>query len=151
MSAKKAIKKRPTKKYAGFSAEEKAAARARVKELKAEAEGKAGESAVQQAIAKMPEPDRSMAKRLHVIVKETAPALTSKTWYGMPAYANSEDKVVCFFQAASKFQTRYSTFGFTDLANLDEGNMWPSYYALKKMGPAEETKIKALVKKAVRG
>jgi uncharacterized protein YdhG (YjbR/CyaY superfamily) len=147
MAKKKAAKKAP--KNVGLSAEEKAAARARVKELKSEAEGKAGESAVHEAIAKMTEPDRSMAKQFHEIVTSNAPSLKAKTWYGMPAYANEEGKVVCFYQAASKFETRYATIGFTDSSNLDEGNMWPNYYAIKKMGATEEKKIAALVNKAV--
>ena len=149
MAKGKSTTTKVAKKYTGLSADERAAAKARVKELKAEAEGKAGENAVQQAIAEMPGLDRSMAKSLHAIVKENAPALTPKTWYGMPAYANGEGKVVCFYQSAAKFKTRYATIGFTDSANLDDGNMWPNYYALKKLGAAEEAKIAALVKKAV--
>ena len=141
--------KKSTSSTKGFSAEEKAAMKARAKELKAEAEGKAGESAVLAAIAKMPEPDRSMAKQLHAIVKNSAPALSPKTWYGMPAYANKEGKAVCFFQSAHKFKTRYSTIGFSDLANLDDGNLWSTGFALKKLTASEEAKIAALVKKAV--
>ena len=114
------------------------------------AAGKAdGESAVLAKIAEMPEPDRSMAKRLHAIIKATAPALSPKTWYGMPAYANQDGKVVCFFQSAQKFNTRYATLGFSDTANLDEGALWPVAFALKELTPAEEAKIGALVKKAV--
>jgi uncharacterized protein YdhG (YjbR/CyaY superfamily) len=146
-SAKSTIAKRKTS--TGLSAEERAAAKARVQELRAEARGAAGESAVLAAIAEMPEPDRATAKRLHEIVKTSAPALAPKTWYGMPAYANKDGKVVCFFQSAHKFKTRYGTFGFTDEANLDEGVMWPTYFALKKLTAAEEAKIGKLVKKAV--
>ncbi len=137
----------------GFTAEEKAAMKARAHELKAEAranKNKAeGENAVLAAIAAMGEPDRSMAARLHEIVKASAPALLPKTWYGMPAYANSDGKVVCFFQAAEKFNARYATFGFNDTANLDEGAMWPTAFALKELTAAEEAKIARLVKKAV--
>jgi uncharacterized protein YdhG (YjbR/CyaY superfamily) len=133
----------------GFSAEEKAAAKARIQELKAEAEKADGESAVLAAIAKMHEPDRSMARRIHAIIKDSAPALSAKTWYGMPAYAGKDGKIICFFQTAQKFNTRYSTFGFNDAANLDEGELWPVAYALKKLTRAEELKIGALVKKAV--
>jgi uncharacterized protein YdhG (YjbR/CyaY superfamily) len=107
-----------------------------------------GESAVLAKIAEMPEPDRTMAKRIHQIVNTTAPALMPRTWYGMPAYAK-DDKVICFFQNASKFKARYSTFGFSDKANLDEGNMWPNAFALKGLTSAEEARIAALVKKAV--
>jgi uncharacterized protein YdhG (YjbR/CyaY superfamily) len=132
--------------------EEKAAMRERAKELKAEARANkdraAGESAALAAIAAMPEPDRSMAKRIHEIVKASAPVLSPKTWYGMPAYAKDE-KVVCFFTAASKFKSRYATFGFNDVANLDEGAMWPASFALKELTAADEAKIAALVKKAV--
>jgi uncharacterized protein YdhG (YjbR/CyaY superfamily) len=137
----------------GFTDEEKAAMRNRAQELKAEAranKNKAeGESAALAAIAAMQEPDRSMAKRLHAIIKASAPALAPKTWYGMPAYANKDGKVVCFFQTAQKFNTRYATFGFNDTANLDEGAMWPVAFALKELSAAEEAKIGALVKKAV--
>jgi|SRR5690606_3644133 uncharacterized protein YdhG (YjbR/CyaY superfamily) len=137
----------------GFTAEEKAAMKERAKELKAEARmsknREAGEKAVLEAIAAMPEPDRSIAERIHAIVTANAPALMPKTWYGMPAYANKDGKVVCFFQAANKFDTRYSTFGFNDTANLDDGNMWPTAYAVKALTAAEEEKIAALVKQAV--
>jgi len=133
--------------------EEKAAMRAIAKERKTEERAKndraAGESAALEAIAEMPEPDRSMAKRIHAIIKASAPALLPKTWYGMPAYANKEGRVICFFQTAQKFKTRYSTFGFNDSANLDEGAMWPSAFALKELTAAEEARISALVKKAV--
>jgi uncharacterized protein YdhG (YjbR/CyaY superfamily) len=133
----------------GFTAEERAAMKERAKELKAEASRADGEKAVLAAIAKMPEPDRALGKKLHAIVKANAPSLVPKTWYGMPAYAK-DDKVVCFFQSADKFKARYATFGFNDEANLDEGSMWPTAFALKKLTAAEEKKIAALVKKAVR-
>jgi len=145
--------KSTTKKSKGFSDEEKAAMKERAKELKAEAradKNKAeGESAALAAIAAMPEPDRAMARRLHAIIKASAPTLSPKTWYGMPAYANKDDKVVCFFTPASKFNSRYATLGFNDDANLDEGPMWPTSFALKKLTAAEEAEIGALVKKAV--
>jgi uncharacterized protein YdhG (YjbR/CyaY superfamily) len=136
----------------GFTDEEKAAMRNRAKELKAEERANkdraAGENDVLAAIAALQEPDRSMAKRIHAIVKDSAPDLWPKTWYGMPAYAR-DGKVVCFFQPAQKFNTRYASFGFNDTANLDEGAMWPVAFALKKVTPVEEAKIAALVKKAV--
>ena len=138
----------------GFSDEEKAAMRTRAQELKAEAranKNKAeGESAALAAIAALPEPDRGMAKRLHEIVKANAPALLPKTWYGMPAYANRDGKVVCFFTPASKFKTRYATFGFNEDAKLDEGTMWPTSFALKELTADGEAKISKLVKKAAR-
>jgi len=137
----------------GWTEEEKAAMKARAQELKAEARADKnkveGENAVLAAIAAMPESERAMAKRLHAIVKASAPALSPKTWYGMPAYANKDGKVVCFFQSAKKFNTRYATFAFSDTANLDQGALWPVAFALKKLTPAEEAKIGALVKKAV--
>jgi uncharacterized protein YdhG (YjbR/CyaY superfamily) len=137
----------------GFTDEERAAMKERAQELKAEAraiKNKAeGENAVLAAIAAMKEPDRSMAKRLHEIVTAAAPTLMPKTWYGMPAYANAEGKVICFFQAASKFNVRYATFGFQPDANLDEGNMWAASFALVKLTAAEEAKIITLVKQAV--
>ena len=140
------------KKSKGFTDEERAAMKERAKELKAEAranKNKAdGESDVLAKIAEMPEPDRAMAKRLHEIIKASAPALSPKTWYGMPAYAK-DGKVVCFFQSAQKFNTRYATFGFNDAANLDEGALWPTAFALKELTAAEEARIGALVKKAV--
>jgi uncharacterized protein YdhG (YjbR/CyaY superfamily) len=140
------------KKFKGFSDEERAAMRERAQELKAEARANrdkaAGERDVLAKIAEMPEPDRAMAERLHAIIKASAPALSPKTWYGMPAYAK-EGKVVCFFQSAQKFNSRYSTFGFQDAANLDEGAMWPTSFALTKLTPAEEAQLRALVKKAV--
>jgi uncharacterized protein YdhG (YjbR/CyaY superfamily) len=140
------------KKSEGFTDEERAAMKERAKELKAEAranKNKAeGESAVLAKIAEMPEPDRVMAERLHAIIKASAPALSPKTWYGMPAY-EKDGKVVCFFQSADKFNTRYATFGFSDSANLDEGAMWATSFALKELTAAEEETIGALVKKAV--
>jgi uncharacterized protein YdhG (YjbR/CyaY superfamily) len=138
----------------GFTDEEREAMRERAQELKAAARrgpraGKAdGDSAVLEKIAEMPAPDRAMAERLHAIIKASAPGLTPKTWYGMPAYAK-DDKVVCFFQSAHKFKARYATFGFSDEANLDEGAMWPTSFALKELTTAEEARIGALVKKAV--
>jgi uncharacterized protein YdhG (YjbR/CyaY superfamily) len=136
----------------GFTAEERAAMKERARELKVEARANknkaAGEIAVLAKITEMPEPDRTMAKRIHAIIKASAPVLSPKTWYGMPAYAK-DDKVVCFFTAASKFNSRYATFGFNDTANLDEGAMWPTSFALKELTAAEEAKISALVKKAV--
>ena len=135
------------KKSKGFSAEERAAARARVQELKAEARREDGEKAALAAIAEMKGSDRVMAKRLHAIIKANAPALSPKTWYGMPAYAK-DDKIVCFFQPATKFNSRYATFGFNDDANLDKGAMWPTSFALKELTATEEKKITALVKKA---
>jgi len=135
-----------SKKSKGFTEEERGAIRDRVQELKADKED--GESLVLAKIAEMPEPDRTMGKRLHAIIKESVPALMPRLWYGMPAYSK-DDKVVCFFQTAQKFKTRYATFGFSDKANLDEGNMWPAAFALKRLTAAEETRIAALVKKAV--
>lgn len=136
----------------GFSDDERAAMKERALELKAEERASKnkviGEKILLAAIAKMPEPDRSMAKKIHEIVTVTAPDLFPKTWYGMPAYANKEGKVVCFFQAASKFKYRYATLGFQEDAHLDEGNMWPASFALTKLTAAEEAKIVALVKKA---
>jgi uncharacterized protein YdhG (YjbR/CyaY superfamily) len=137
---------------AGFSAEERAAMKERAKELRAEAgAGKdraAGERAVLAKIAEMPEPDRAMAERVHAIIEESAPVLSPKTWYGMPAYAK-EGKVVCFFQSGQKYNSRYSTFGFQDAANLDDGAMWPTAFALTELTAADEARIAALVKKAV--
>ncbi len=142
--------KNTTTKSKGFTAEEKAAMKERARELKAEAAKADGESALLAKIAEMKEPDRNMAKRLHAIVTANAPTLSPKTWYGMPAYADKNGKIVCFFQSAQKFEARYATFGFTDTANLDEGAMWPTSFALKELTAAEEAKISALVKKAVR-
>jgi len=142
------------KRSQGFTDEERAAMKERLQELKAaarrgpHADKADGESAVLAKIAEMPEPDRAMAKRLHAIIKASAPALSPKTWYGMPAYAK-DGKVVCFFQSSNKFKTRYSSFGFSDTANLDEGAMWPVAFALKELTAAEEARIRALVKKAV--
>src|SRR4051812_3607974 len=130
-----------------FTVEERAAMRARAKELKAEASKAGAEAAVLAAIADMPKPDRSLAERLHAIVKDTAPHLTAKTWYGMPAYAR-DGKVVCYFKAAEKFKTRYATFGFEEAATLDDGTMWPTCFALTELTPAVEADIRALVKKA---
>src|SRR5688500_2612918 len=150
MNQAKSTTKKPSQNPAKeLTAEERAALKERLKEEKAEREGKAAESDVLAKIAEMPEPDRSMAKRIHEIVKASAPSLSPKTWYGMPAYANKDGKVVCFFTAASKFNSRYATFGFNDDANLDEGNMWPASFALKELTSAEEAKISKLVKKAV--
>lgn len=132
----------------GFTAEERAAMKERAKELKAEANKANAESAVLEKIAEMPEPERTMATRLHEIIKAAAPSLAPKTWYGMPAYAR-DGKVVCFFQSAHKFGSRYATLGFSDEANLDEGPMWPASFALLELGPAEEERIIALMKRAV--
>jgi uncharacterized protein YdhG (YjbR/CyaY superfamily) len=147
--AKKGTKKKPSNSSAGFSAGERAAMKEYAQELKAQRAGAEGETMVQEAIAKMKEPDRTMAKRLHAVIKASAPTLVPKTWYGMPAYAKG-GKVVCFFRDAHKFKERYSMLGFNDSANLDEGSMWPVAFALEKLGDAEEKKISALVKKAVR-
>ncbi|MFY9823535.1 MAG: DUF1801 domain-containing protein [Thermoanaerobaculia bacterium] len=142
------------KKLKGFTDEERAAMKERSQELKAtagrgpRADKADGESAVLAKIAEMPEPDRAMGKRLHAIIKASAPALSPRLWYGMPAYAKG-DKVVCFFQSAQKFNTRYATFGFSDTANLDEGALWPVAFALKELTAVEEARISALVKKAV--
>ena len=136
------------KKSEGFTAEERAAMRERAKEQKAEAQKADGERAVLAKIAEMQRPDRAMAERLHAIVKASVPALSPRTWYGMPAYAK-DGKVVCFFQSAQKFKSRYATFGFSDKANLDQGAMWPTSFALKGLTAAEEKQIGALVKKAV--
>ncbi|RJQ12787.1 MAG: hypothetical protein C4558_00925 [Dehalococcoidia bacterium] len=133
----------------GFTAEERAAMRERARELKAAAGKADGERDVLAKIAEMPGPDRAMAERIHAIVKANAPALSPKTWYGMPAYAR-DGKVVCFFQSADKFKSRYATFGFNDDANLDQGNVWPTSFALKELTAADEAKIATLVKKAVR-
>jgi uncharacterized protein YdhG (YjbR/CyaY superfamily) len=132
----------------GFTAEERAAMKERARELKAEKSKADGESDVLAKIAEMPKADRVMAERIHAIVKASAPDLAPRTWYGMPAYAK-DGKVVCFFKSASKFKSRYATLGFNDPANLDEGAMWPTSFALKKLTPADEKKIGALVKKAV--
>jgi len=136
------------KKSKGFTAEERAAMKERAKEQKAEAQKADGERAVLAKIAEMQASDRAMAERLHEIVKASAPDLSPKTWYGMPAYAR-DGKVVCHFQSAEKFNTRYATFSFSDKANLDEGAMWPTSFALKELTATEEAKISALVKQAV--
>ena len=137
-----------------FTDEEKAAMKARAQELKAEArtskDRAEGEKAVQAAIAALPEPDRSMAARLHHVITANAPALAPKTWYGMPAYANKDGKVICFFQSAQKFNTRYATLGFNDTAKLDEDALWPVAFALKELTVIEEARIAELVKKAIR-
>ena len=145
MSAKKAT---TAKKSEGFTQEERAAMRERAKELKAEARREDGERALLAKIAEMPPADRDLAKRLHEIIKATAPGLSPKTWYGMPAYAK-DDKIVCFFQSADKFKSRYATLGFSDQANLDDGAMWPTSFALKKLTTPDEARIAALVKTAV--
>ena len=137
-----------SKKVKGFSDEERAAIKARNRELKAEQEKAAGESDVLAKIAEMVEPDRTMATRIHAIIKASAPALVPKTWYGMPSYAR-DDRIICFFQPAQKFNTRYATLGFNDSAQLDEGHLWPIAYALTALTAAEEAKIAALVKQAV--
>lgn len=141
------------KTFTVWTDEERAAMKERAKELKAEARANKnraeGESDLLAKIAEMPGPDRTMAKRLHAIVKASAPALSPKTWYGMPAYANEDGKIVCFFTPASKFKARYATFGFNDDAHLDEGGMWATSFALKELTAAEEARISALVKKAV--
>ena len=136
------------KKSEGFTAEERAAMRERAREQKAEAQRADGERAVLAKIAEMPASDRAIGERLHAIIKASAPALSPRLWYGMPAYAK-DGKVVCFFQSAQKFNSRYATLGFSDKANLDEGAMWPTSFALKELGAAEEAKIGALVKRAV--
>ena len=136
------------KKFDGFTDEERAAMKERAQELKAEAQRADGERAVLAKIAEMSEPDRAMGERLHAIIKASAPGLSPKTWYGMPAYAKG-GKVVCFFQPAQKFNARYATFGFNEDANLDEGAMWPTAFALKELTAAEEERIAALVKRAV--
>lgn len=145
--------KKSTQKVEGFTAEEKAAMKARAQEMKAEARASKdraeGEKALLAAVAAMKDPtDRSMGKRIHELVTAAAPELMPKTWYGMPAYANADGKVICFFQAASKFGVRYATFGFQPDAKLDDGNMWAASFALIKLTPAEEKQITALVKKA---
>src|SRR2546421_7933499 len=136
------------KRREGFTDEEKGAMKERAKEMKAAADRADVESEVLAKIAEMPETDRAMAKRLHAIIKASAPGLSPKTWYGMPAYAK-DGKVVCFFQSGQRFKTRYATFGFSDKANLDEGSMWPTSFALKELTATEEARISALVKKAV--
>jgi hypothetical protein len=145
---------RSNRRSTGFTDEERAAMKDRVQELKAaarrgpRADKADGESAVLAKIAEMPKPDRAMGERLHAVIKASAPALSPRLWYGMPAYAK-DGKVVCFFQSAQKFKTRYATLGFSDKANLDEGAMWPSAFALRELTAADEARIRALVKKAV--
>ena len=150
MSARSTTKSKTAtgKKSEGFTAEERAAMKERAKELKAEARGADGEQAVLAKIAEMPPKDRAIAKRLHALVKASAPSLEPKTWYGMPAYAK-DGKVVCYFQSAHRFKSRYGTFGFSDKANLDDGAMWPTSFAVKELTDAEEARIAALVKQAV--
>jgi hypothetical protein len=154
MSAKKTTQKsaKPTTRKASqlLSAEERAAMKETVKERRAAGGKEEGESALQAKIAEMKGSDRAMAKRIHAIVTTSAPNLAPKTWYGMPAYANEDGKVVCFFTPAEKFKERYATFGFNASANLDAGTMWPTSWALTKLTPADEKKIAALVKKAAR-
>jgi uncharacterized protein YdhG (YjbR/CyaY superfamily) len=163
MKTKKMAERKPAKKVAkksaqsiqGFTDEERAAMRDRIEELRAEkrrgpgAKKTDGEGDVLAKIAEMPESDRAIAERLHAVIKANAPALSPRTWYGMPAYAKDSGKVVCFFQSAQRFKTRYATFGFMHEANLDEGAMWPTAFALKELTAAEEAKIAALVRKAV--
>jgi uncharacterized protein YdhG (YjbR/CyaY superfamily) len=153
MAESKTTTKRATTKRTGstkgFTAEEKAAMKERAKELKAEAAKADGEKALLEKVAEMKGSDRAIAKRLHTIITAAAPTLSPKTWYGMPAYAK-DGKIVCFFQSAAKFDSRYATFGFSDEANIDQGPMWPTSWALTELTPAEEKKIVALVKKAVR-
>lgn len=152
MTQDKSITKKATQKSNGFTKEEQAAMKERAKELKAEKRAKKkkvdGESDLLAKVAEMPESDRTMAQRLHEIIKASAPNLSPKTWYGMPAYANEDGKVVCFFQSAAKFNSRYATLGFSDQANLDEDVMWPTTFALKALTAIEEARIVALVKKA---
>ena len=138
------------RKSKGFTAEERAAMRERARELKAEQNRAEREGDVLAKIAEMPEPDRALAQRIHALVTDAAPALSPRTWYGMPAYADDEGKVVLFFQSAHKFKSRYATLGFNDSASLDAGAMWPTAFALKELTSKEEAKIRALVKKAVR-
>ena len=141
--------KKPAKASQGFTGEEKAAMRERARELKASASRAEGERDLLEKIAAMPEPDRAMAERLHAIITASAPDLAPKTWYGMPAYANNDGNIVCFFQPASKFKARYAMLGFNDSARLDDGAMWPVAYALTELTAADEAKIAALVKQAV--
>jgi uncharacterized protein YdhG (YjbR/CyaY superfamily) len=147
-STQKSVKSTARKASTGLTAEERAAMKETLQERKAAARGANDEKAVLAKIAEMSEPDRAMAKRLHAVITASAPALSPKTWYGMPAYAKG-DKIVCFFQSGQKFKTRYATLGFQEAGNLDEGHMWPVAFALKKLTAAEEARIGALVKKAV--
>jgi len=148
-SPKKSVKSAVRKTSTGLTPEERAALKETVQERRAAARGANDEKAVLQKIAEMSEPDRTMAQRLHAVITASAPALSPKTWYGMPAYAKG-DQIVCFFQSGQKFKTRYATLGFQQAGNLDEGDMWPVAFALKKLTAAEEKRIGALVKKAVR-
>jgi uncharacterized protein YdhG (YjbR/CyaY superfamily) len=148
MAERKTAKKGAQASAKGFTAEERAAMKERARELKAAKTKADWESDVLAKIAEMPEPDRVMAERLHALIKAAAPALTPKTWYGMPAYAK-DDKIVCFFKSADKFKSRYATLGFEEAANLDAGAMWPTSFALKKLTAAGEAEIRALVEKAV--
>src|SRR5262249_35026498 len=141
--------KKPENATKGFTDEERAAARERVRELKSAAGKADGESDLLAKIAEMPAADRAMAERLHALIMATVPDLSPKTWYGQPAYANKDGKIVCFFQPSSKFKTRYSTLGFNDAAHLDDGTMWPTAFALTELTAADEPKIAALVKKAL--
>ncbi|MCA9918992.1 MAG: hypothetical protein KC445_13615 [Anaerolineales bacterium] len=154
MSQSKGSTTKNAKKNDGFTEEERAAMKERAKEMKAESRAKKskadGEKDLLEKVAEMPETDRIMATRLHEIMKANAPDLFPKTWYGMPAYANKDGKVVCFFQSAAKFNARYATLGFQDTANLDDGNMWPTSFALKALTEAEEARIVALVQQAVK-
>jgi uncharacterized protein YdhG (YjbR/CyaY superfamily) len=150
MAEKKSAKKSaPRNSSSGFTKEERAAMRERAREEKANASKEEAENALLEKVKEMPKADRVIAERIHAIVKESAPELDPKTWYGMPAWAK-EGKVVCFFQSAAKFKSRYATFGFNDSANLDKGSMWPTSFALKELTAADEKKIAALVKQAVR-
>jgi uncharacterized protein YdhG (YjbR/CyaY superfamily) len=148
MAERKPARKGTRKAAEGFTPEERAAMKERARELKAAKTKADWESDVLAKIAEMPEPDRVMAERLHALIKAAAPALTPKTWYGMPAYAK-DDKIVCFFKSADKFKSRYATLGFEEAANLDAGAMWPTSFALKKLTAADEAEIRALVEKAV--
>jgi uncharacterized protein YdhG (YjbR/CyaY superfamily) len=148
--AEKTPTKKSTKKSSGFTAEERAAMKERARELKAAASKEEAERDVLAKIAEMPEADRVIAERLHAIVRAGAPGLSPKTWYGMPAYANDDGKVVCFFKSADKFKERYATLGFNEAANLDDGVMWPTSFALTELTAKEEAKIAALVRKAAR-
>ena len=148
-ATKRATTKRTSTSSKGFTAEERAAMKERAKELKAEAAKADGEKALLEKVAEMKGNDKAMATRLHAIITAAAPSLAPKTWYGMPAYAK-DGKILCFFQSAEKFDSRYATFGFSDEANIDQGAMWPTSWALKELTAAEEKKIVALVKKAVR-
>jgi hypothetical protein len=146
MDRKKTTRRQVSESPGGFTAEERAAMQERVREMRADKAD--GEAALLAKIAEMKEPDRGMARRIHAVVKAAAPGLVAKTWYGMPAYATKDGKVVCFFQSAQKFKARYATFGFSDAAKLDEGTMWPTSFALKELTAAAETEIAALVKRA---